>query len=208
MRLGCGCLIGALVVVVMVAGVGWITLELLRDPGTASPTTTAADAQHAQEKIYAIVTKSVPRGRSIVLSEPELNAFLSRNLDEAAEILSDLRVDLGDAPRVRIAGRAKLRGLLTEPPLDSLRELLPASWLGRPMWLEFTATPKVAAGEGRRRYLRLEVHEFRIGRQRFPAITARLFLDPGVVRLLRWPVPDTVEDVTIERGRVLVRTAS
>lgn len=208
MRLGCGCLIGVCVVAVLVGGGGWVVFQALAEPGVPRPITTAADAQHAQEKMYSIVTRSALRGRPITLSESELNAFLSRNLDETGEALSELRVDLTAAPNARIVGKTKLGALLTEPPFSTLREITPASWLARPVWLEFTTTAKVTAAGGRRRSLRLDVREFRVGRQQLPALLVRLLLDPGALRLLRWSIPDTVQDVTIEKGHVVVQIAS
>jgi hypothetical protein len=39
-----------------------------------------------------------------------------------------------------------------------------------------------------------------------PVIAARVLLDPGTLRLLRWPLPDEVRAVTIEPGRAVIRT--
>lgn len=208
MRLGCGCLIGALVVAVLAGGGAWLIFQVLAEPAVPKPIMSAEDALRAQEKIYSILSRSAPRGRPIVLSESELNAFLSRSLDETGETLNDLRVDLMAAPNARIVGKTKLGALLTEPPFAALREVMPASWLARPVWLTFTATAKVVAAGGRRRSLRLDVHEFRAGRQQLPTLLVRLLLDPGALRLLRWSVPETVHGITIEKGQVVVQIAS
>jgi hypothetical protein len=209
MRLGCGCLIGLALVAVLVGGTGWVAYQSIQEPILRPISTTAADSQRAQEKIYSIVARSGGRGRPVELSEPEVNAFLARNLVEAADVpLSELRVDLSQAARPRIAGRTTLGALLTEPPLSAVREVIPSSWLGRTLWLQLTAVPRVEKSNGRRRYLRLDVREFAVGRQRLPALLVRLLLEPGTVRLLRWPLPDTIEDIRIESGRVVVRPAS
>lgn len=208
MRLGCGCLIGVLVVAAAVVGLGWVALNALGDPAVPRVATTPADSQRAQQKIYSIVSRSA-RGRSVELSEAELNAFLERNLAEAADVtVSDLRVDLADPERVRLAGKTTLGALLAEPPLTMVRDQLPAAWRARPLWIELVARPTTEITGGRRRYLRLDVREMRVGRQRVPAFFAKLVLEPGAVRLLRWPLPQAIEDVTIERGRAVVRTAS
>jgi hypothetical protein len=181
------CLIVLAVGAVVLATAAWLGLNTLRETRVPRPAATVADSQRAQEKIYAIAARSAPRGRAIILTESELNAFLSRNLEEAGD-LRELRVDLGDPPRARIAGRTRLGALLSEPPLAALRD--------------------VVAREGRRRALRLEAEEFRLGRQRLPTLLVRLVLDPATLRFLRWSVPETVEDVRIEKGRVVVRIAS
>jgi hypothetical protein len=208
MRLGCGCLIGLIVIVGALAGAGWIALNLLAEPDAPRIATTAADAQRAQQKIYSIVSGS-GRGRAVVLSEAEVNAFLERNLGEAADFpVSDLRVRLADPERVRITGRTTLGALLAGPPLPAIRDVLPGVWLAWPAWIELAARPATEIGGGRRRYLRLDVRELRVGRQRLPAVLAKMLLPPGSVRLLRWPLPQSVEEVTIEPGRVVIRTAS
>jgi hypothetical protein len=207
MRLGCGCLIGMLLLGVVCGG-GWLAFQMSADPGIGTTQFTATDAKHAQEKIYAIVSKSAPRGTSIAISETELNAFITRNLEEPREMLTDVHVDLSSPPKARIAGRRKLAALLSDSPLVGVLDSLPASWLARTLWLELTTTPRVRSVDGRRRYVRLELDGFRIGRQPLPAMFARLLLDPGTLRLLQWSLPETVQSVTIEPGRVLVRLAS
>ena len=39
-------------------------------------------------------------------------------------------------------------------------------------------------------------------------ILVRLVLDPTTARLLRWPMPETIEEITIGEGRAVVRPAS
>ena len=62
--------------------------------------------------------------------------------------------------------------------------------------------------EGPRRQLRLDVESFAVGRQRLPARALRLLLDPAALGLLQWPLPEHVERVSIEPGRVVIRGAS
>jgi hypothetical protein len=207
MRCGCGCLIVSLLLVALLGGAVWLARDALREPALARVGTTATDARQAQQKIFSIVSGSA-RGRRVVLSEAELNAFLARNLAEAADVsLSDVRVDLANPDRVRLAGQTTLGRLLGEPPLTAVQALLPELWLARPVWIELVAKPATESGE-RRRYLRLDVQQMRIGRLRVPAVFARLLLEPGALRLLRWPLPQAIEEITIEPGRAVVRTAS
>jgi len=206
MRLGCGCLLVCVLAVVLVGGLGWGIYQASLEPPFARRETDPADAQRAQEKIYAVVSHS-RRGRAVELTESEVNAFLARNVVEIADLpLSDLRVNLSERNRVRLAGRTSLGGLMTE--LATLRDLIPTSWLTARVWLQLVATPRIERTNGRRRYLRLDVEEFAIGRQRLPAILVRLMLDPTTARLLRWPMPEAIEEITSGEGRLVVRPAS
>jgi hypothetical protein len=97
--------------------------------------------------------------------------------------------------------------VLREAPFGAAGELLPRGWLDWPVWVHLTAAPRVERGDGTRTVLRLDVQEFRLGRQRLPALAARLLLDPSATRLLHLPLPDGVETVSAEPGRVVIRFA-
>ena len=56
--------------------------------------------------------------------------------------------------------------------------------------------------------IRLDVREFAVGRQRLPASLLRFLLDPRRLRVLRWPVPGSIEAITIEADQVVIRFAS
>jgi len=209
MRVGCGCLLWIVILIAIIGALGWAGYQALGNPGVPAVATTAADSQRAQEKLYSIASRSARRGSSVVLSEAELNAFLSRNLGNTEQMaLTDMRVSLAEPGRFHFAGRTTIGAVLGELPLGALRDPVPPTWLTRPIWLHLVAVPKLESGDGRRRYVRLHVEWFGVGRQRLPGILARLVLDPGTVRLLRWPVPETVDDVRLEPGRVVVRLAS
>src|SRR5260370_36242693 len=97
MKLGClGCL-ALLVFGVMAGGVFWGGIEALRQPDGPPPSGTAAEGVAAQHKIFEIVRRGADRGRRdaepIVLSESELNAFLSRHLtDSSGRPPTDIRL--------------------------------------------------------------------------------------------------------------------
>ena len=193
-----------------------MALQMVRSPGLPLVTTTARDNNLAQEKIFGLVQRSERPGRPapsqlpLVLSERELNALLSRHLQQVGEFpLSDVTVRLPTARRVEVAGRVPFRALVSEPPLTALGAALPKSWLERRVWLHFEADARVEpAASGRRRYLRLDVTRFAVGRQAFPNVLLRLVLDPAMLGLLRWPLPDAVADIVIEPGRAVIKTAS
>lgn len=199
----------------LVGGGTWLGYRMLREPDFSVITVAAADGVRAQQKMLEVVRRATgrsgPRGEPVVLSERELNAFLARHLAEAAEVpFTDLALRL---PRDGIAdfrGRLPLRHLVTEPPLSALAGSLPAAWLEHSVWLRVSVHTRLEPGAtpARRRYLRLDVAEFAIGRQRLPATLVRLLLNPSALRVLRWPVPDGIEAITIEAGRVVIRIAA
>jgi hypothetical protein len=215
MRLGClGCL-ALLIAVLSTAAALRLGIQAIREPDVTGVATTPEDGRRAQQKIFQIMRRGAhggeKDGHSIVLSERELDAFLSRHLAEVAEQpLSDIGLRLPGDGIVEFRARLPIGHLMTETPLSAVADVLPASWLERRVWLRVGARPQLEAG-GRlheRRHLRFEVTEFSVGRQRLPAILLRVLVDPRTLGLLRWPVPDGIDTVTVEAGRVVVRVAS
>lgn len=215
MRLGCaGCLVGILIVVLAIAGVASALLALARatdEPDIALPVPSPADGLRAQQKLYDVARGSRGGSKEVVLTEAELNAFLARHLADAAELpLTGMVVRLVDRDVIEFVGRFPARHLLSELPFASLGSLLPARWIDRPAWLSLRARVGVERGASReqRRYLRLDVERFALGRQRLPSVLVRLLFSPATLRILRWRLPETVESLTVGPGRVVIRTAS
>jgi len=217
MKVGCGCTLMLLLVVGLAAGSLWLGVQMLRAPDFIPVPTTAAEGRVAQAKLFDLMQASTGRSRgqmstpaTTVLSESELNAFLSRHVEQVGGIpLSNAGIRLPAAGRVEIVTRVPLRSLLAEPPFSSLAASIPKSWLDRPIWLQLDGNVRVESGAGPgRRYLRIEVQRFFVGRQPFPGVLARVVLDPATVAMLRWRLPDSVSDLTIEPGRVIVRRVS
>lgn len=184
---------------------------MLRQPDDAvAPAATKEDAARAQEKLYAILTGTgrTSGGGNVIITQAELNAFLARNLVEIGDLpVSDTSVSLAPEGIAEIRGRLPLSYLVREVHGDALGGTLPSSWLERRVWIGLVANVRVEAGPGTRRYLRLDVRRFSIGRQPLPSMTPRLVLSPSALRWFRWSLPGTVEDVRVEKGRVVVRTA-
>jgi hypothetical protein len=213
-RLGClGCL-GLIAILLGVAELSKVGFQALREPEFHAPIPAPGDGARAQRKIYEIARpRSGQRtaAEPIVLTQGELNAFLSRHLAEAAELpLSDIRLRLEADGTVEFLGRLPLAHLVSEPPLSELADALPARWLERQVWLRMRARVRLEPGATRRerRYLRLDVSEFAVGRQRLPALLPRILLDPQTLSVLRWPLPGSIEGITVETGRVVIRLAS
>jgi hypothetical protein len=170
-------------------------------PGDDRPTPTAADASRAQQKIFSLARR---RGQTVTLSEAEVNAFLASQLrgpDPARLSKVDVRL-LGD-DRAEVAAVVPLGAVLEEIGLESVAGVLPAGWRARPVHLR--ADIRLAVDMAPRQ-ARLDVDEFAIGRQRLPAVALRVLVDPPMLHALRWRLPEHVDRVAIEPGRVLIRT--
>lgn len=194
--------------VAAVAMVGWAGVRFLQTPELPSVEATRADGLSAQQKLYDLVARGGSARRpDTVLSEPEVEAFLTRHLGEAAELpLGGLRVRLPRRDTVDLAGVVPLRAPLRELGVATAVDVLPGRWGDRPVWLRLRAAPRVETAPSGRRYLRFDVSRLYVGRQRVPAFVLRLLLSPTALRLLRWPLPDRVDQVTVEPGRVVIRT--
>jgi hypothetical protein len=211
MKAGCsGCLwavaVLALVALVLGGAVG-VGIRMVAKPEAATlPATTAADGSRAQQKIFDLARRT-RLAQPVVLTEAEVNALLARHLVEARGVrLNTMGARLVGGDRVELTGQAPLRQLLEEAGVQAVGHLLPARWLEHPLWLHVGA--RVRVSEQPRRQLRLDVEDFAVGRQRLPGGALRLLLDPGAVGLLRWPLPEHVERVIIEPGRVVIQGAS
>lgn len=214
MRLGCSGCLTLLVALACLAGAGWIVAGVFQEPGQALPRATGADGVRAQQKIYEIV-RGGTRARgggdgTVALSEPEVNAFLSRHLAEVADVpLPTFGIRLREEGLVEVTGGLPLQHVVGELRLGRFAALLPRSWRERPVWFHLRARVAVepASVGTHRRFLRLDVERFELGRRRLPALLLRLLLNPSTLRLLRWQLPGQIEDLTVEAGRVVIRTA-
>jgi hypothetical protein len=79
---------------------------------------------------------------------------------------------------------------------------MPAAWRQRPVIVAMTA--QTTFERQPRTRLRLELRALRVGRQRVPTAALGLLLDPATLRFLRLSLPETVDDVQIERGRATI----
>ena len=208
MKLGCSGCLGLIVILanaaLLVGGAAGATLRMLARPELKVVPPTAADGARAQQKLFDLA-RHARRGETVVLTEAEVNALISRHLVEARGVrLGTPTATLVGGDRVVLEGQSPLRYLLEEASLGGLADLLPARWQMRPLWLRLGARVRIEGSS--RRQLRMDVDEFAVGRQRLPAPLLRLLLDPASVGLLQWALPDHVERVGIEPGRVVIQT--
>jgi hypothetical protein len=197
-----------LLLIAAVGGGVWV--GLFQEPDLPATAPTAAEGARAQQKIFDLA-RGRTRAEPVVLTERELNAFLSRHLAEMADApLTSVGVRLAGDGVAEFRARLPLRYLTEEPPWSVIATIAPAAWLERPIWLRVTTRPRVEApaAPSRRRHLRLAVEGFAVGRQRLPAVLLRLVLPPTMLRVLRWPLPDGVGAITIEAGQAVIRPAS
>ena len=211
MRLGCsGCLgcLGTLALAALLAGgtVGAV-LRMAAQPQVATQAFTPQDGTRAQQKLFDL-SRQARRGETVVLTQPELNALLARHLigGRGVTLATPVTTLVGD-DRVRIEGQTPAREVLEEATLSVFADLLPTRWQTRPLWLRVGAHLRLE-NDGSRRQVRLDVDEFAIGRQRLPAAMLRMVLDPATVGMMQWTLPEYIDRIDIEPGRVVVQPAA
>ena len=148
------------------------------------------------------------RGRSAVtLSEADVAALVTRQLSSRTDLpIRDIVVRLSESGAADIVGRMTVQDIVQRrPAVKRIVSVLPSSWQSHPVWVAVRAVPHLGRDESRRHvYLTLEVSRLAVGRQALPAAVAGWV----GVGLLRWELPDEIEEVSLERGQVTVRIAS
>ena len=213
MRSGCVVILGSLGLLLGLGGAAlWAGSRLAQEPDVPVAQGSAEDGARAQQKIFDLIRGEAPKARGqpheVVLTEAEINRFLSKNLVEVAGMPVAVRaVRLAGDGVVEFKGLLPLREMLSAAPVASL---VPSAWLERRCWLHLEAAASLEVGTGRkpRRYLRLDVQRFAIGRQRLPGMLLRLLAGPRVQELLRWRMPESVEGLTINPGALVIKTSS
>src|SRR5687768_13084709 len=131
----------------------WGTSRALQNPVIAPVPSTPEDAARAQQKLFRLI-----RGGArdpVVVTEAEINAFVSRNVDRRELPFDDPLIFLRDGDRIDIVGQMPLGRLLAESPLGILSGLLPERWSARPVLLQVAT--RASFEREPRRQLRLDV---------------------------------------------------
>ena len=166
-----------------------------------------ADGSRAQQKLFELTRRRRGPAETVVITEAEVNALLSRHLVEARGVqLGAPSARLLGGDRIELTGYRPLAGFSRRSPSRRSAACYRRGWREHPVWLRIGAHVRVE--EQSPRHLQLDVDALVVGRQRVPALALRFLLDPGGVGLLRWPLSSHIESVTIEPGRAVIRTAS
>jgi hypothetical protein len=216
MRLGCvGCLLFILVAVILgiaAAGALFFSANIFEDLDIQAPAFSQSDGYRAQQKLYEVILREggkSSRRDAIVLSERELNAFLSRHLLEAASLsFSRLSVLLLSDNSVEFRGRTELRNLLKGFPFAQIAPYLPPGKLDEPVWVKVRGRLRMERGAVRRdrEYASLDVSEFSLGAQPMGVWLLQILLGGRGQNLFRWQVPEVVQAIAVEEGRLVIRT--
>lgn len=193
-----------------------MAVRALGSPDPPFPEGSVADAQRGQQKIFAILRAGEKRSgaghlEEHALTDREINGFISRHLGNIEGTAVDgfgMRF-VGDGV-ADLYARLALRRVIGERVSTTLSRELPSGWVDRSLWLRLRGPVHLQRDTGRiqPRALRMDVSEVFVGRQRVPVAAVGLLLGEDAARLLRWPVPDGVEGVTIEPGTAVVRMLS
>lgn len=215
MRLGCGGCLGSLLALALavtaLGGLMWGIQQAVTPPESVRADGRQSDAEAAREarvraerKLLELLAR---RGRGprtpVFLSEAELEALLAARLGELGDLpIAAVALRLPGEGVVDLAVSLPLRVLLAETVPRAVLGVVPEAWVDRPVWLRLRGRAQVEAGGGSRRYLRLVVDRTGIGRLPLPAFAPRLLLPPSALRLLRWPIPEALEELRVEAGRI------
>jgi hypothetical protein len=192
----------------LAAGALWLGSGTFDRPATQHEVGNPADARRAQQKLFALAAGEATErvdGKVVTFSERELNAFLARHVSIEELPLADGAIRLIGAGIVEITGRLPLHAFFGAS-LGSVVRFLPERWSGKPIWLRLRGAVRLETGAARgdRRRLRLDVESLWLGSRRLPAAALGVLPEGPALRATRWPVPDAVDSVVVEPGRLTI----
>lgn len=213
MKYGClGCMsLLLLLAVVLLGGAAALFFggAIFETPPLRKSDYSLSEGYRAQEKMFEIVLRDSGRSSRrdpIVITDRELSAFLARYLKESegipvSSIAVRLRPDI-----VEVQGQTVFRDLFKGFPFHFLPDYLPTSTMDQQVWVTVHGTIELGREKGRtsHKYGQLEVKEFSVGKQDIGPWLLSLLL--GRERL-RWPVPEIVETIKIQDGRIVITAA-
>jgi hypothetical protein len=190
----------------LVAGALWFGSGTFDRPAAQHEIGNPADGRRAQQKLFDLAAGgATARVKTVTLSERELNAFLARHVSIEELPLADSGIRLVGAGILEITGRLPLHAFFGES-IGSIVRLLPERWAGKPVWLRLRGHVRLETGAARgdHRRLRLDVESLWIGSRRLPAAALGVLPEGPALRATRWPVPDAVDAVVVEPGRLTI----
>ena len=209
LRLGCSGCLTVLVLLAVIGGAAWCVYAVWQTPEITAVAGSPADGHRAQQKVFDLLRRAgAGRSHTAALTEAEVNAFVRNHLGGETDLPQrNLGVRLPAEGQAEIVGRVSVRQLLHLPPFSVVAGVLPERVLAQEVWLTVVTgvTVETVDGARERRRLRLDVKRLRLGRLPLPEVMLRILFDPSTLRLLRWHLPQGIEEIRIEPGRVVIR---
>ena len=205
-RFGCvGCFfilgVVALIIVVLLGTLA-LSTNIFEVPPLPSQDFTQEDGRRFQQKLAEIILRDAKvsaRKDPVVITQKELNAFLSRHLLESERIRFFPLVVQFTKGTVEVRGQTELKSLLAGFPFNLFDRYLPDSITHRPIWLAVRGQIKIVRGRGE-----FVIDDFTLGRQTLSPWLFSWFFGRAASRLTEWRVPASVDQVVIEEGRAII----
>jgi hypothetical protein len=201
--------LGLAVLTVVSVGTAWGVVGLFDEPTLRTRDRAATgDPDDPSPTVAPPAPAGTGRSTRIVLSESDVRALVSEHVSRALQIpVSGVRAGLPGEGVIEVAIRVQALAVV-DRAAPALVKALPSGWLERRLWLKLALRPNVdTEGRGRRRRVQFNVEEFGIGSRRLP-VTALRALFGASVDSLGWPLPRGIDDVIVERGRLILSGGS
>ena len=205
---GCVVVIVAILVIAVVGlGALFLSTNVFSAPDVRLVPFTRNDGYAAQQKLFEVAARQSGRSSRrdpITITEPEVNAFLSKHLDQSGLPLSPIVVRFIRG-EVLVQGQTAFRNLLRGPPFRQIAPYLPAKRLDEPVWVSVGGRIKIE-GTGKSRTGSVEVTQFALGTQPLGSIVLPLLMGPSGGGLLQWPVPAVVDEIRVGEAQLSITT--
>jgi hypothetical protein len=205
---GCVAVIVAILVIAVIGlGVLFLSTNIFGPLEIKPVSFTRNDGYAAQQKLFEVASRQSGRSSrrdTIVITEPEANAFLSKHLDQSGLPVSPIVVRFSKG-EILAQGQTAFRNLLKGPPFAQIAPYLSTKRLDEPVWVTVGGRIKIE-GTGNGRQGSVEVTQFALGKQSVGSILLLLLMGPSGGGLLEWPVPAVVDQVRIGEGQLSITT--
>lgn len=212
MKLGClGCLTVLVMVLAILAGGGgtlWVWSSVRATPPLLSAGASKANPPAVERRLAELGSRAGGRSSRVerlVLSEPEVAAFLARYLEDAGLQISPVHARLRTT-EITVQGQIPLGALLQGAPVW-LSSVIPRRSLDAPVWITLAGTIGLEAASSPRRphYAEAMLLDTQVGRLSMPGWLLTVMAGPRGASLLRWQVPATVERLEVGDGKLTIR---
>ena len=214
MKLGCLACLSVLVVVLSILALGggalWVWGSVQATPLLLPGGPLKADPMAVERRLAELGLRAGGRStrvQALVLSEPEVAAFLARHLEDAGFRLSPVHTRLRTT-EITVQGQIPLAGLLQGAPVAWLSSVIPRRSLDAPVWITLAGTIGLeeASSAGRPRYAEAMLIDCGVGHLSIPGWLLTMMAGPRGASLLRWQVPALVERLEVGDGKLTIRT--